>query len=247
MPYTPEDSAAGRSQLSQQEEVNQLIRRFPESSYQRLVPYFVSVKLKLGQILHEPGEPITTVYFPHQAMVSLVQVMENGSTIEAGIVGNDGVVGYAVFLGGVASASRAVVQLPGHAIALDANLLKDEFDHSSELRSLLLRYSQALIAQISQTAACNRFHAVEERLARWLLQSHDASQSSDLELTQDFLSSMLGTRRASVTQAAGKLQQAGLIRCSRGRIEIVDREALRGAACECYLVTRAEFARLLEI
>jgi CRP-like cAMP-binding protein len=198
-----------------------------------------------GQILYEPGETVHTVYFPQRAMISLVQIMEDGSTIEAGVVDRGGLVGYPAYLGGDSGASRAVVQIPGSAIALDAEVLQAEFNRSEALRSLLLRYCQVLLTQVSQNAACNRFHPTEARLARWLLQSQDARQTPDLKLTQDFLSSMLGTRRASVTAAASKLQQAEIIRYRRGHIQILDRGALEVAACECYRVTRTEYIRLL--
>lgn len=243
MPRLPRDSSPEDASLTVP--LNRLLASLPKEVYQRLVPHFRVVHLELGQVLHEPNETVVMVYFPNQAMVSLVKVMENGATIEAGVVGNDGIVGYPVFLGGKSSASRAVVQIPGDAIAIDAAVLKTEFNRGGALQQRLLLYSQALIAQISQTAACNRFHPIEERLARWLLQSQDASQSTNLELTQDFLASMLGTRRASITLAAGKLQQAGLIHYSRGVIQILDRAALETTACECYEVVQAEYARLL--
>ncbi|MGF1493421.1 MAG: Crp/Fnr family transcriptional regulator [Microcoleaceae cyanobacterium] len=227
--------------------LNHLLATLPEPDYLRLEPYLQEVKLTLGQILHEPGEPIRTVYFPNQSMISLVQIMEDGSTIEAGIVGKDGMMGHAVYLGGESSSSRAIVQIGGSAMALDAAILKAEFNQSAELRQLLLRYTQAFIAQLSQTAACNRFHPIEERLARWLLQSQDFAGSASLQLTQNFLSSMLGTRRASITVAANALQQAGLIHYNRGHIEIMNRESLESASCECYEVILSEYRRLLDL
>lgn len=245
MPYTPTDST--RQSLDQAEQLNQLLLALPEATWQRLVPRMRKVNLTLGQILYEPGELIHTIYFPNQAMVSLVKIMADGSTIEAGLVGNEGIVGYPVYLGGKDDTSRAVVQISGNAIALDAATLKAEFDRHEQLATLLLRYTQAFLAQVSQTAACNRFHPTEERLARWLLQSQDAARAADLDLTQDFLSSMLGTRRASITLAAGRLQQAGLIQYNRGHITILDREALEAAACECYAVTKSAFKRLLDV
>ncbi len=178
-------------------------------------------------------------------MISLVQIMEDGTTIEAGIVGSDGMLGYSVYLGGRYDASRAVVQIPGEAIALDAVVLSKAFNEGKALQKLLLLYTQAFIAQVSQTAVCNRFHPTEERLARWLLQSQDCAQSSSLKITQAFLASMLGTRRASVTVAASALQEAGLIRYSRGQVEILEREALKQACCKCYGVVKAEYDRLL--
>lgn len=178
--------------------------------------------------------------------MSLVQVMADGSTIEAGTVGNDGVLGYPVFLGGGAMSSRAVVQIAGTALALDGAILQQEFARGGTLQAILLLYTQAFLAQVSQTAACNRFHAIEARLARWLLQSRDFAQTSDLKLTQDFLSSMLGTRRASVTVAARTLQQAGLIDYNRGHITILDQASLETVSCECYKTVRTEYYRLLE-
>jgi CRP-like cAMP-binding protein len=179
-------------------------------------------------------------------MISLVQIMEDGSTIEAGIIGNDGILGYPAYLGGQTMSSRAIVQIAGSAIALDAAILQSEFVRCKALHHILLLYTQAFLAQVSQTAACNRFHPVEERLARWLSQSRDFSQSDTLQLTQDFLSSMLGTRRASVTVAAGTLQQAGLIDYNRGHIQILDSKGLKSACCECYAVVQTEYRRLLD-
>ncbi|MEL6382495.1 MAG: Crp/Fnr family transcriptional regulator [Cyanobacteria bacterium J06626_18] len=248
MPNLREDeSSQDKSLLDQSEQLNHLLAILPETDYARLAPYLRKVDLELGQVLYEPAEPLDTVYFPNQAMISLVQVMENGATVEAGIVGNDGMVGYGVYLGGQHDSSRAIVQIAGNAIALSASVLKTEFDRGESLHTLLLRYTQALLAQISQTAACNRFHPIEERLARWLLQSQDFAHSATLHMTQDFVSSMLGTRRASVTVAAGTLQQAGLIHYNRGQIEILDREALESAACECYGTVKAEYNRLLNL
>ncbi|WP_017301356.1 Crp/Fnr family transcriptional regulator [Nodosilinea nodulosa] len=244
MPYSP--NPPDRPSLNQAELLNHLLASLPEEVYDRLAPHLRKVELDLAQVLYEPGEPMGTVYFPNQCMVSLVQVMENGATIEAGVVGNEGLVGYPAYLGGQSSSSRAIVQIAGSAIALDTLVLQAEFNRGEALQSLLLRYTQALIAQISQTAACNRFHPIEERLARWLLQSQDAIQESTLELTQDFLSSMLGTRRASISLAAGKLQQAGLIHYNRGCIQVLDRTALEAVACECYSVVQTEYARLLK-
>lgn len=233
--------------LPKLEPLNHLLAALPETDYRRLAPHLRKVELALGEILYEPAEPVSTVYFPNQSMVSLVQVMENGATVEAGIVGNDGMVGYGVYLGGKRDSSRAIVQIAGSAIALEAPILKAEFERGGALQKILLRYTQALLAQISQTAACNRFHPTEERLARWLLQSQDFAVSANLNLTQDFLANMLGTRRASVTVAAGTLQKAGLIEYSRGHIEILKREELEAAACECYSIVRAEYNRLLDI
>lgn len=247
MPNSSDDVTPAKPIAARPEHLNHLLAALPEVDYQRIAPHFREVNLALAQVLYEPGDPVTIVYFPNQSMVSLVQVMENGATVEAGIVGNDGMIGYGVYLGGQRDSSRAIVQIAGTAIALDATRLKAEFDRGEALQKLLLRYTQALLAQVSQTAACNRFHPTEERLARWLLQSQDFARSPTLNLTQDFLANMLGTRRASVTIAAGTLQKAGLIEYSRGTIEILDRDALEAAACECYGIVRTEYDRLLNI
>ncbi|MEC4813590.1 MAG: Crp/Fnr family transcriptional regulator [Scytonema sp. PMC 1069.18] len=241
------DTSQKKSEYNISQPLNHLLALLPKAEYLRLAPYLREVSLTLGQILYEPGEAIATVYFPNQSMISLVQIMEDGSTIEAGIIGNDGMVGYSVYLGGQYTTSRAIVQIAGSAIALDAAILKAEFERGGMLQKLLLLYTQALLAQISQTAACNRFHPTEERLARWLLQSQDFARSAKLQLTQDFLSSMLGTRRASITVAAGTLQQAGLIHYYRGHIQILNREALESAACECYSIVKSEYTRLLDL
>ncbi|MGF1514645.1 MAG: Crp/Fnr family transcriptional regulator [Elainellaceae cyanobacterium] len=232
--------------LQQASQLNRLLALLPEAEYLQIAPYLRYVKLSSGQVLYEPAETISTVYFPIHAMVSLVQIMEDGTTLEAGVVGSDGMLGYPVYLGGRQDSSRAIVQIPGDAIALDAVVLKKVFGQGQALQKLLLLYTQAFIAQVSQTAVCNRFHSTEARLARWLLQSQDFAQSSSLLLTQAFLSSMLGTRRASVTVAASALQQAGLIRYSRGQVEILNRDALKLACCECYDVARDEYDRLFE-
>ncbi|WP_346291495.1 Crp/Fnr family transcriptional regulator [Sphaerothrix gracilis] len=246
MPFSPNGPDQSQSESPLSDVANYLLAALPKADYLRLSPHFRRVDLALGQILYEPTEPIATVYFPSQSMVSLVQIMENSSTIEAGIVGNDGIVGYPVYLGGQYDSSRAIVQIAGSAIALDASVLKSEFERGGALQKLLLRYTQALLSQVSQTAACNRFHSTEERLARWLLQSQDSVRLDTLDLTQDFLSSMLGTRRASVTVAAGILQKAGIIQYNRGQIKILDRTALESATCECYSLVKAEYARLLD-
>ncbi len=223
---------------------NRLLAALPNADFQRIAPDLIEVSLSLGQILHEPQEKIETVYFPTEAMISLVSVMEDGSTVEVGMVGNDGMLGYPVYLGGVQSHTRAIVQSQGKALQMNAILLKNEFDQGGFFQRLLLLYTQVFLAQVTQTAACNRFHPTEERLARWLLQSQDFTGSEQLHLTQDFLSSMLGVRRASVTVAAGTLQQAGMIEYNRGKITILDRTALEGATCECYEIVRREYNRL---
>ena len=223
---------------------NRLLAALPEAYFQRISPYLIEVSLSLGQILHEPQEKIETVYFPTEAMISLVSIMEDGSTVEVGIVGNDGMLGYPVYLGGDQSHTRALVQSQGKALQMNAIVLKNEFDQGGFFQRLLLLYTQVFLTQVTQTAACNRFHPTEERLARWLLQSLDCTGSEQLHLTQDFLSSMLGVRRASVTVAAGTLQQAGIIQYNRGKITILDRTALEDTSCECYEIVRREYNRL---
>lgn len=226
--------------------VNQLLAALPLEQYQRLIPHLENVDLVSGEVLCEPGETMTEVYFPTLAMISLVSIMENGSTTEISLVGKEGMVGLPVFLGGESTTSRAIVQIKGTAIKLNANVFKKEFNRGEELHRLLLLYTQALFTQASQNAACNRQHNIEERLARWLLTAQDCVMKNELHLTQEFISHMLGTRRSGVTVAAGTLQQAGMIRYSRGKISILDRKALDATACECYHVVKNEYIRLLK-
>ncbi|MEM9927382.1 MAG: Crp/Fnr family transcriptional regulator [Cyanobacteria bacterium P01_D01_bin.50] len=226
--------------------VNQLLAALPLEEYQRLIPHLENIYLMSGEVLCEPGETMTEVYFPTLAMISLVSIMENGSTTEVGLIGKEGMVGLPVFLGGNSTTSRAIVQIEGAAIKLNAKVLKNEFNRGGELQKLLLLYTQALFTQASQNAACNRQHNIEARLARWLLTAQDCIADSELHLTQEFISQMLGTRRSGVTVAAGILQQAGIIRYTRGKISILDREALQATACECYHVIKNEYIRLLK-
>ncbi len=224
---------------------NRLLAALPDDEYQRLVPHLERVSLPREQVIYDPGEPIRHVYFPHQAIVSLVSTMLNGSTVEVGMVGNEGMVGTPVFLGGNSTTTRAFVQVAGSGIRMEATRLKAEFNRGGALQSLLLRYMQALHTQVSQTAACNRLHSVEARLARWLLMTSDRMQSDQFELTQEFIAQMLGTRREGVTVAAGTLSQSGMIRYTRGKITILERQNLEFTSCECYGVMKDEFARLL--
>ncbi|MGB3640218.1 MAG: Crp/Fnr family transcriptional regulator [Rivularia sp. (in: cyanobacteria)] len=226
--------------------VNQLLGALPPEDYQQLVSHLEYVELISGEVLWEPGEKITEVYFPILGMISLVSIMENGSTTEISLVGKEGMVGLPVFLGGDSTTSRAIVQIEGSALKLNGNILKSEFDKGGELQRLLLLYTQALFTQASQNAACNRQHNIEERLARWLLTTQDCVMKDELLLTQEFISQMLGTRRSGVTVAAGTLQQAGMIRYTRGKINILSREALNATACECYQVIKNEYIRLLK-
>jgi CRP-like cAMP-binding protein len=224
---------------------NRLIATLPAAVSDRLRPNLQPVTLALGEVVYEAGSRPEYVYFPTGAVVSLLYTMEDGATAEVGLTGNDGIVGVALFLGGDTTPNRAIVQIAGGALRMRARLLQDEFARGGPVQQLLLRYTQALITQISQTAVCNRLHAVEKRLCRWLLLSHDCVQSDQLAMTQEFIANMLGGRRESVTVAAARLQDAGLIQYSRGHITILDRPGLEVAACECYRIVRDEFDRLL--
>lgn len=225
---------------------NLLLAALPTDEYQRLLPHLELVSLPLRQVLSNPGEPIEFVCFPHQSIISLVTILEDGSTVEAGLVGKEGMFGVQAFLGGDSTPHQAIVQVAGEAMRMSAAQLKIEFQRGGKLQSLLLRYVQALFTQVSQGAACHRLHTVEERLARWLLMVSDRLEPDQLPLTQEFIAQMLGTRRAGVTVAAGMLQQAGLIRYRRGEITILDRQNLEAASCECYKVVSNEFERLLD-
>ena len=201
--------------------------------------------MPLGKVLYESGNRLQHVYFPTNCIVSLLYVMKDGASAEIAVVGNEGVIGIALFMGGETTPSRALVQSAGHAYRLKGQLLKDEFNRSEELQHLLLRYTQALLTQMSQTAVCNRHHSVDQQLCRWLLLSLDRLSSNTLRMTQELIANMLGVRREGVTEAAGKLQAAGLIRYTRGQIAVLDRPRLESRACECYSVVKKEFDRLL--
>ncbi len=223
---------------------NLLLRSLPPAERERLLPHLQPVAFSLGQVLYEPGERIEYCYFPTNSVVSLLYTMQDGSTAEMGLVGNEGVLGVALFLGGESTCSRALVPVAGNAFRLPAKMLREEFAHPGLLQGLLLRYTQALITQISQTAVCNRLHSVEQRLCRWLLLCHDRKNRSELLMTQELIANMLGGRRESVTVAAGHLQDAGLIHYCRGRISILDRDGLESSVCECYRIVEDEFDRL---
>jgi CRP-like cAMP-binding protein len=223
---------------------NLLLCALPPAERKRLQPHLQVVTFSLGQTVCEPGEPIDFCYFPTNSIVSLLYTMQDGSTAEMGLVGNEGVLGITVFLGGKSSCSTALVALAGDAFRLPAKLLQQEFVHPGPFHDLLLRYTQALLTQVSQTAACNRLHSVEQRLCRWLLLCHDRKNLSELLMTQELIAIVLGARRESVTLAAGHLQDAGLIHYCRGRITILDRKALESNVCECYRVVQDEFERL---
>ena len=224
---------------------NHLLGVLPESICERLFPRLEPAPLPLGMALYESGGQLNHVYFPTSAIVSLLYVMENGASAEIAVVGNEGMVGIALFLGGETMPNRAVVQSAGHSLRLKGHLFKQEVDRSPALQHLLLRYTSALLTQMAQTAVCNRHHTVDQQLCRWLLLSLDRLASSNLSMTQELIANMLGVRREGVTEAAGKLQAAGLIHYSRGHIKVLDRPGLEARVCECYEVVRKEFNRLL--
>ncbi len=224
---------------------NHILAALPAEARERLYPHLELVPMPLGDVLYESGNRLRHVYFPSTCIVSLLYVMEDGASAEIAVVGNEGIIGIALFMGGETTPSRALVQSAGHAFRLKGQLLKDEFNRSGELQHLLLRYTQALITQMAQTAVCNRHHSVDQQLCRWLLLSLDRLSSDRLTMTQELIANMLGVRREGVTEAAGKLQSAGLIHYSRGRITVLDRPRLEARACECYAVVKKEFDRLL--
>ena len=213
---------------------NRVLHRLPPQDRTRLLAGLQPVTLALGDVIAEPGRPLEYIYFPTTAVVSSLYTTQEGATAEMGLAGNDGVVGVSLFLGGAATPNHDVVIVAGEAFRLKAQALRQEFATGGALQLLLLEYTQALITQISHTAVCNRLHAVEQRLCRWLLMCHDRVERDDLQMTQEFISNVLGGRRETVTVAAGRLQDAGLIRYARGHITIVDRDGLEAAACECY-------------
>ena len=224
---------------------NRLLAVLPAADYERLLPYLELVPLPLAWAVYESGDAQGYVYFPVDSIVSLLYVMEDGSSAEIAVVGNEGVVGIALFMGGETTPSRAVVQSAGYGYRLRASVLKTEFGQGGDLQHLLLRYTQALITQMAQTAVCNRHHAIERQLCRWLLLSLDRLPSNELTMTQELIANMLGVRREGVTEAAGKLQTEGLIHYSRGKITVLDRPKLEAQVCECYAVVKREYDRLL--
>ncbi|MDQ3820594.1 MAG: Crp/Fnr family transcriptional regulator [Acidobacteriota bacterium] len=224
---------------------NRLLAALPQEEYERLRPSLEQVSFELGEVIYESGERLDYVYFPTTAIISLLYLMEDGSSAEMGLTGNEGIVGIALFMGGGTMPNRAVVQSAGEALRLKAKALQAEFALGSKFQHLLLRYTQALITQISQTAVCNRLHSVEQQLSRWLLLSHDRVEADELIMTQELIAAMLGVRREGVTVAAGRLQDAGAISYIRGHIQILDRQKLEAIACECYQVVKDEFDRLL--
>jgi CRP-like cAMP-binding protein len=224
---------------------NHLLAALPAAEFDRLSPHLELVAMPLGEALYESGGHLHHVYFPTTSIVSLLYVLADGASAEIAVVGNEGILGISLFMGGETTPSRAVIQSAGYGYRLKAQLLKQEFNRAGPVLHLLLRYTQALITQMAQTAVCNRHHSVEQQLCRWLLLSLDRLSSDSLTMTQELIANMLGVRREGVTEAAGNLQRAGLIRYSRGRIEVLDRPGLETAVCECYAVVKTEFDRLL--
>ena len=224
---------------------NRLLAALPEAEAKRWLPELEAVELKLGQVLYESGATLSHVYFPTTAIVSLLYVMENGASAEIAVVGMEGIVGISLFMGGGSTPSRAVVQSAGQAYRLKSQVMKAEFDRGGPVLHLLLRYTQALITQMAQTAVCNRHHSLDQQLCRWLLLSLDRLRGNELAMTQELIANMLGVRREGVTEGALKLQKAGLIRYSRGRISVLDRPGLEERTCECYAVVKKEYDRLL--
>ncbi|BAY26788.1 Crp/Fnr family transcriptional regulator [Calothrix sp. NIES-2100] len=223
---------------------NQLLAALPPSEYESLVPHLQLVPLSNQQVIYEVGEPIKYAYFPHQAVISLVIIMDDSSTVEAALVSQEGMAGIPIILGDNISFLQAVVQVPGDGMRINADVLKTEFDKGGYLQRLLLRYVQAVFSELAQGSACNRVHSLEKRLARWLLKVSDRIGSQEFPLTQEFMAQMLGVRRSGVTVAANTLSQSGIISYHRGQITILDKQALEAASCECYRVVKTEFARL---
>lgn len=224
---------------------NHLLAALPDNEWLRWQPQLEPVEMPLGKALYESGRRLTHVYFPTTSIVSLLYVMEDGASGEIAVVGNEGIVGISLFMGGESTTSRAVVQSAGMGFRLRANLMMQEFERAGPVLHLLLRYTQALITQMAQTAVCNRHHTLDQQLCRWLLLSLDRLHSDELVMTQQLIANMLGVRREGVTEAAGRLHKAGLIRYQRGRIKVLDRAGLERRTCECYAVVKKEYDRLL--
>jgi CRP-like cAMP-binding protein len=224
---------------------NRLLAALPDAEWERWAQHLEPVDMPLGKVLYESGSRLSHVYFPVTSIVSLLYVMEDGASAEIAVVGNEGIVGISLFMGGESTPSRALVQSAGQGFRLKSELMLLEFNRAGPVLHLLLRYTQALITQMSQTAVCNRHHSLDQQLCRWLLLSLDRLHSSELVMTQELIANMLGVRREGVTEAAGNLQQAGLIRYQRGHITVVDRAGLERRTCECYAVVKKEYDRLL--
>ena len=226
---------------------NHLLAALPSEVKQRIFPHLIPIELPLGKVLYESGELQSYVYFPTDSIVSLLYVMENGSSAEISVIGNEGLVGIALFMGGGSTPSRALVQSAGSAYQLSAHYLATEIEHHGVILPLLLRYTQALITQMAQTAVCNRHHSIDQQLCRWLLLSLDRLSCDELSMTQELIANMLGVRREGVTEAASKLQKRGVIKYHRGHITVLDRPELERMCCECYQVVKIETDRLLKI
>ncbi|HYO63767.1 MAG TPA: Crp/Fnr family transcriptional regulator [Pyrinomonadaceae bacterium] len=224
---------------------NRLLASLPREEYERLLPHLGHVSFALGEVIYESGGLQSHIYFPTTAIISLLYLMENGSSAEMGVAGCEGLVGVALFMGGDSVPNRAVVQSAGDALRMKTKVLQEEFARGGTFQRLLLRYTQALMTQMSQTAVCNRLHTVEQQLCRWLLLSRDRLSTDELVMTQELIANMLGVRREGVTHAAGRLQENGLISYVRGHITILDRPGLEASVCECYKVVKDEYERLL--
>jgi len=226
---------------------NHILNALPVAERKRLFPHLTLVALPLGTVLYESGDTLRHIYFPTDSIVSLLYVLKDGASAEIAVVGNDGAIGLALFMGGETTTNRAIVQSAGSAFRLSGSRLKEEFGRHGEMLHVLLRYTQALITQMAQTAVCNRHHSVDQQLCRWLLLSLDRLSSNNLTMTQELIANMLGVRREGVTEAAGRLQKLGVISYNRGRIAVVDRPRLEQLSCECYAVVRTETDRLLSL
>jgi CRP-like cAMP-binding protein len=225
-------------------ERNQILRALPAAERERLYPHLQRVPMPLGAVIYESGARLRHIYFPTDSIVSLLYVLKDGASAEIAVVGNDGAVGVSLFMGGESTPSRAVVQSAGSAFRLSRTRLKEEFERHGSLLTVLLRYTQSLITQMAQTAVCNRHHALDQQLCRWMLLSLDRLDSNELNMTQELIANMLGVRREGVTEAAGRLQKLGVIRYSRGKITVLDRPQLENLSCECYSVVKQESDRL---
>jgi len=234
------------SQTSLEPMGNRLLAMLPQEEFNYLLPHLEQVSFALGEVIYESGGLQGYIYFPTTAIISLLYMMENGSSAEMGVAGNEGLVGIALFMGGNTVPNRAVVQSAGDALRMKTKVLQDEFARGGTFQRLLLRYTQALMTQMSQTAVCNRLHTVEQQLCRWLLLSRDRLSTDELIMTQELIANMLGVRREGVTHAAQRLQELGLISYARGHITILDRRGLEATVCECYMVVKEEYARLLD-
>jgi len=226
---------------------NHILEALPPADRERVFPHLKRVEMPLGMVLYESGDTLRHIYFPTDSIISLLYVLKDGASAEISVVGNDGAIGVALFMGGETTTNRAIVQSAGYAYRLSGKRLKAEFERHGEMLHVLLRYTQALITQMAQTAVCNRHHSVDQQLCRWLLLSLDRLPSNKLTMTQELIANMLGVRREGVTEAAGKLQKLGVIQYSRGQIEVLDRPGLAQLSCECYAVVKKETDRLCSL